>query len=41
MTKEELKNHIIDIIEDQKDCMLPFDVAIDAYTETMWRLLKD
>lgn len=35
MTKEELKNHIKDIIEDQKDCPLPLEVALDSYVDSL------
>lgn len=38
MTIKELKEHIRDIIDDQKDCPLPIEVALEKYAQALLKL---
>jgi hypothetical protein len=37
MKKEELKNHLRDILEDNDNSMLPLAIRIQAYTDSLYR----
>jgi hypothetical protein len=37
MKKEELENHLRDILEDNTDSMLPFEIRLQAYTDSLYR----
>lgn len=40
MNRETLQEHLRDILEDQRDCHLPFEVALEQYTDSMYNAIQ-